>query len=373
MLFLLYGLPAALAQHSRGQTVVSLGASVSPGINLMIDHALSDRLSLGPCVSHTFFSRGMMRDNFSLRLLYHVLDSSDWDIYTGARLGASYWWSNGSADSYDFFSLANLHAGSVYPSAQYILGGRYLWHNWLGLHLEGGFGSPYVVAAGISINFAHTKSAAAAIGEAYRAELQPVARKNIIKIQLTSLALIPALSWERHLGNRFSVEAGFSLQLKNSPLQGADFYSEAGRLYEADSLSQVIKGYAMLRYYVSAKKHAFPQGWYTGLLASYSQRQTLVHVEDKSASPDPRNFDYEKESTFIAGGLVIGYQHLFGKRLSLDVHAGGRAGSTELEPFRYSDTAVTDTDFLERFGRHGLGAVPDIQYVVCKITVGYAF
>ncbi|MGL4596936.1 MAG: hypothetical protein ACRCYO_05385 [Bacteroidia bacterium] len=275
--FLFLSAQKTFAQKNRGETVFSLGGTLSDnagGINFMIDHSIGKDFSLGLGTTHTFFAKGMMRDNLSLRLLIHTSQTRPAVLYMGMRVGASYWWSNGATSTYNLLGLQTVNAGLFYPSAQVLAGFRYLWHNGIGFHIEGGIGSPYLIAAGLSANFRHLGKKNRATDSTIetensttdpprkkpRTEMLPVERKNVIKLNLSSLALIPSVSYERHLSKNITLEVGGSFQSKKSWFRSANFASDTGRhLYESDSLSQVLKAFAQFRFYLLPERYLVPK------------------------------------------------------------------------------------------------------------------
>jgi hypothetical protein len=365
LLFLFSNL--ALAQSHSRETVFGLGGSVSgvggAGINFMVDHTLKERASIGLGLSHTFFYRGMMRDNLSLRLLTHLSRTENGVLYMGMRLGSSYWWSNGGATEFDIFGLTRIKEGSFHPSVQVLLGARYHW-NRFGFYIEGGLGSPYLISAGLSVDFGRKKRTTDA--------MLPVVRKNVIKLHLASLALIPSASYERHLFENYTIEVGGSFKPQKSFIQAGDFAADS-RLEESDSLSRVIKAFVHSRFYLRPHRSVVPKGLYIGAIATHINRQTLVSVKDLAPVPDPRDFSYTKASTFWGGGVTIGYQHIFTKRFVVDVYGGKLFGLTKAKPLRYTDSRVTELDFVDYFGGHILGVNTNANEFVLRVNIGYHF
>ncbi len=388
--FLLICAQQIFAQTNRGETFFSLGGSGvnGGGINFMVDHKLKKNASMGLGFTHTFFGKGMMRENISWRILFNSDFTKPAVLFIGMRLGASYWWSNGAANSYSLLGLQTVKAGSVYPSAQVLAGLRYLWNNGIGFHIEGGIGSPYLVAAGLSANFRYlgkknrTTDSTIEKGNSTteppvkkpRASMFPVERKNVIKLNLSSFALIPSVSYERYLSKNMTLEVGGSFQPQKSWIQSVEVASDTGRhLYESDSLHQVLKAFVQLRFYLLPERYLVPKGLYVGAISTYINRQILVNVEDLSAVPDSRNFDYTRASVFWGAGLTIGYQHIFANRFAIDVYGGRMLGLTYPKPLRYVDSRISESDFENYFGTHLNGGSNNSNLIVFRINIGYNF
>jgi hypothetical protein len=92
------------------------------------------------------------RYNYSARVLYHLLKHTDLDLYAGFRGGVSMWKeqivSNSDAASSIVFKTPV--PSSYQGSYQVLIGGMYPIYPCLGLHLELGFGTPYLFEGGIT-------------------------------------------------------------------------------------------------------------------------------------------------------------------------------------------------------------------------------
>lgn len=379
------------AQKEKGQDVLTLSTSVGLlhpiSYNAMYDYSLGPIFSIGGAVNYARFNShqgNLYRTNIGIRGLFHLGHSVNRDPYLGFRAGVSIW--DGSSNSkFSENGLFTFHAGDVLPSIQMIVGTRYLFADWLGLNTELALGSPYFFSIGLSCKLSNMEEGSKLLRENYLAEaplaegetvphslLQPVQKKNILKVSLTSIVLAPGISYERYIANRFSVEVGGTLNMAGAGgIQSGN--SETGVLSENDSTQSKIKAYGMLKYYTSAKRNAIPKGWYTGLSINYISKTTRVHVTDLDSVPSPISFDYEKNQTQIAGGLVVGYQHTFKKHFCLDAFAGFRIGPTHLNYMKYYSADASEEKFLAHFGSHLAQVNSSISPAVLRISFGYMF
>jgi hypothetical protein len=144
-------------------------SSISPNLGGTIDIGILKWISAGLAASYQGevlswgvlsnqplnFSDKITRINLSGRILFHLpMKSTHFDFYTGIRSGASFW--------HDIESSSNIVPPGFYggyfltksnltvPSFQFLLGLRYYPIKWLGIHVELGFGSPYLVEGGLS-------------------------------------------------------------------------------------------------------------------------------------------------------------------------------------------------------------------------------
>ena len=158
-------------------------SSITPNIGVTADYGLLKWLSIGIAGSYQSetinwtptdfgFNNGqpfsypytdkVTRINIAGRILFHLVRSEHFDFYTGFRIGASFWHDvSYSPDTVNSISMAYLKspayfidkANLVVGSFQYLVGlSEYLNSN-IGLHLELGFGSPYLAAGGITFRF----------------------------------------------------------------------------------------------------------------------------------------------------------------------------------------------------------------------------
>ncbi|MES2590938.1 MAG: DUF3575 domain-containing protein [Bacteroidota bacterium] len=385
VLALVAACPNVFAQKTAGDFVVTAGTSIgigvtTPSINASLDYAIKNKFSLGAGVTHTqldrfssiysgsVYSGNLSRTNIGVRALYHFVERPNWDMYTGLRLGASIWAGSGTYDHL-IFSTSN---GSVIPTLQGLFGIRYMVQDWLGLNAEIGIGAPYAISVGVSCNLTNTRNAIAKISEAYNREIMPADKKNIIKINVGTMFLNPGLSYERYLKNRFSLEVGGSYKPNVQTIE-SNSYSSTNTFTETDSIRHGMKAYGLLKYYITARRNAFPKGLYLGLSYHYMNQTQLRHVEDNAVIKNPISFDYERVAEQHSGGLVIGYQQLLGKRFCLDAFMGPQFGNATLKSVKYFDPQANEEKFQAYFGEHQLSQGPGFKSFMFKMNIGYRF
>lgn len=387
---------------NQGVLTLGIGRGIAPiSYNVMYDYGLSKHFSLGLAINNGKFRSiipapvgllpapinysNLYRTNVGVRALFHVGNSTNWDPYLGFRGGVSIWSGEGKF-VYHGLSVADTlfsaESEDIYPSVQAVLGVRYLFSDWLGVNAELALGSPYAYSVGINCKLTNTKAGAkslkndylgyASIGDSTsQSFLQPVEKKNILKVALQSIFLTPGLSYERHIANRFALEIGGSYNF------GAIFTvaenTEVGVFSETDSISTKMQAYGMLKYYITARKNAIPKGWYIGLTGNYTSKTTSVQVIDLDSVPSPISFDYEKKQTKIAGGLVLGYQYTFKKHFCLDAFAGYCVGPTRLDYMKYYSADASEEKFISRFGSHLTQVNGALNSAIFRVSVGYVF
>jgi hypothetical protein len=385
ILFFILSSNFLVAQKEKGQSVLTLG--VGAGIvatfsyNGIYDYAFADKFSVGLGVNNASLY-SLYRTNIGARALYHFGKSTNWDMYTGIRLGASIWSGSGT---HNYDGLFSFSAGQVLPSVQVIGGVRYLAYDWLGLNCEAAIGSPYWLSVGLSCKLSNTKEGYAQLKDAYEAEaplgegetvphslLQPVQKKNIIKIALGTILIAPGMSYERYLTNRFALEVGGSVNFAGLA-QSNSVNSETGKFSEDDSTHIGVKAYGMVKYYITAKRNAIPKGWYVGATINYIQQTTRVHVMDLDSMPSPISFDYEKKQVQFSGGSVLGYKITFGKHFCMDAFAGARFGPTQLKSVKYYSADANEAKFISTFGGHLTPLSTPISPFAFRISFGYMF
>ena len=374
------------SQKVAGDLVFTAGTSAGIGVtkaalNFAVDYTVMDKFSIGAGVTHTQLDRfssgfpgnfnaiqNLSRTNIGGRALFHFVEKPNWDVYTGLRFGASIWSGSGSFDHF-IFTTRN---GSVIPTLQGLFGLRYMFKNWIGFNAEIGVGAPYAVSAGITCNIWNTKSAVSEIQELYKGDLAVAEKKNVVKINLGTIFGSPGLSYERYLQNRFAIEFGASYKPNVQSIQ-TQSYSSSNTFSESDSIRYGLKAYGLLKYYITARRNPFPKGWYLGANYSYINQTQITRVEDNAAVKNPISFDYERKTEQHSGGLVIGYQQTFGKRISLDAFLGPQFGKATLRSFRYYDSQASEEKFQNYFGAHLLPQGAVFKPFIFKMSVGYRF
>ncbi|MES2590939.1 MAG: hypothetical protein V4608_03555 [Bacteroidota bacterium] len=150
----------SIAQNTKGDGVLTVGTSVSffgsKPFNATYDYALTNRFSLGVAGNYTNrhnAAGNLSRTNLAARALYHIIEESNFDLYTGGRLGISIWEGSGFRTDYQS-GLEDLtfawKGGRKLPSFQGVFGFRYLLLGRIGVNTELAIGSPYFFSAGLS-------------------------------------------------------------------------------------------------------------------------------------------------------------------------------------------------------------------------------
>lgn len=387
-LLFFFAATALTAQVNKGAHVITVGSFASfvgdyrqLPVFATYDYSISDRVSLGLLyaeTSHSISTPHYQRHSFGARVLGHFGPGSDsWDFYAGIQGGINYWASSSpkgtELNPRGVFPFFPVHSGDVTGSGQVIFGARYLVLGWMGISSEIAIGTPYIFSLGLSINAGNTSAAVKTIHDNYHAELAAVEKKNVIKLNASSLIGIPGIAYERHLANRFSIEAGGSFQFAGSPLQFNSTSIDDSLFSESDSISQVLKIYGLVKFYITAREHAFPEGLYIGAIYNYAQREKTMHVVDLHSNAPATNYDYTKETEEQSGGIVVGYQKLFGKHFTIDLFGGFQFGTARLLSVKYADPNVTEENFNAHFGGHQVPLQPELRSTILKLSVGYAF
>lgn len=372
------------AQKVKGDGVLSVGAGsgffmLKSSFNATYDYAFVNKFSIGLGATYTDFGHSpegnLSRTNIGVRSLFHFGEKPNWDIYTGLRLGASIWSGSGSYSYHlgPVRDLFTIKGGSTIPTAQVLVGARYMVLDWIGINSELALGAPYLFSIGLSANINNTSKATAIIKDAYQEEIMPLYKKNVIKINAATILGVPGISYERHLMNRFSVELGSSFKFYNSFVQLQNVYSTTNVFSENDSAQKGVNAYGMVKYYITAKRNPVPKGLYLGARYNYINQTTLVRLEDLAMVKNPVSFDYEKNTEQHAGGLVIGYQQPFAKHFTVDVFAGFQAGIINLNSVTYLNKDASEEKFVSYYGSHQNPLKPQFKSTVLKVSVGYMF
>ena len=375
------------SQKVAGGLLFTAGTSgsVSPfkgALNFAVDCMLSDKWSIGAGVTHTQLGRGqgslfsgrlveegtLSRTNIGGRALFLFVKKPNLHVYTGLRFGASYWSGSGIFSPIWPITVEN---GDIIPTVQGVFGVRKMLENWIGFNAEIGIGAPYIISAGITCNIRNTKSAVSKIKLDY-ADYAVAEKKNVVKINLGTIFGSPGLSYERYLQNRFAVEFGASYR-PNSSLPSARVTYYSNTFSEKDSSRYGLKAYGILKYYITARRYPIPKGCYLGANYGYINQTKITRVEDNAAVKNPISFDYERKTEQHSGGLVIGYQQTFGKRISLDAFWGPQLGKATLRSFKYYDPLASEEKFQNYFGEHQLPQGAVFQIFIFKMSVGYRF
>ena len=145
----------------------------SPVMNSAFDYYVTNRMSFGLGVAFQEIKNEpangdipipgvveyITRTNVALRLLAHLGKSPDIDYYLGARVGISFWTDNETPDE-GHYSLGFVQYGTnsaMRESVQILFGLRFNPSELLGIHIEGGIGTPYFLEGGISIRLLKSK------------------------------------------------------------------------------------------------------------------------------------------------------------------------------------------------------------------------
>jgi hypothetical protein len=155
-----------------------------PAYVLNAERGMSDRISLGVCMSwqslgYKFnniaypsqnynyqygnppsplvsWTDTYNRYNVSMRGLYHFVNSNEWDLYLGVRIGYT-WWDRQSTNpdpAYNYSYRDEYSSIFITPiSIQSVLGLRYFFSDNFGINGELGIGAPYAGMLGISVRF----------------------------------------------------------------------------------------------------------------------------------------------------------------------------------------------------------------------------
>ncbi len=399
------------AQKNKGDNFLTVGGALtwlgSPSFNAAYDYGLSKEFSLGAAANYTEnfdgFSKGpntLSRTNIGLRFLTHLGKNPNLDFYAGARLSASIWAGSGTVT--DLLEITR-KGGEVIPTAQAVIGLRFMAFNWIGVSPEIALGYPYTYSIGLSYNLASTKKERQELKDIKKAEelaenakrdeerakraaekeqddaknakieagIIPNDKKSVVKLNLSiGSGIGPA--YERYLKKGFAVEIGSLFHSYNSPIQSAASNSNAV-FSESDSLHKGIKVYGLVKYYFNNKHNRFPKGLYAGASYSYINSTDLINVADLAAVKNPVSFNYEKNTEQHLGTLIIGYQLSFAKHFTADLFAGLQSGIASLKSVKYLDAQASEQKFISYFGQHQTPLQPTVTPFMLKLSIGYIF
>jgi hypothetical protein len=173
--------------NRQGQLIMDIGAGVSkidwivegiaggptilsesPAVSSTFDYYATNKSSIGLCVAFQNIkdeplngdlpmpgvTEYITRTNVGFRLLSHFGNDPGLDYYFGVRVGVSLWTDNETPNeghySLGFVTQNGANSGNR-PSGQILFGLRINPSELLGIHIEGGIGTPYFLEAGISI------------------------------------------------------------------------------------------------------------------------------------------------------------------------------------------------------------------------------
>lgn len=186
------------AQKSQGEIVVTTGVGSSLSLNILktaanqklksrglekidatpiynatLDYGITEKFSLGGAYSYNKMTwtdeysstdtliqaldttKGdvlFVRNNISIRGLYHFGNMESLDIYGGARIGMSIWKLSATVENDNLESASNFSFPATLPSILVMVGARKYFGDFFGVHLELGLGtSPYFITGGINI------------------------------------------------------------------------------------------------------------------------------------------------------------------------------------------------------------------------------
>jgi hypothetical protein len=136
----------------------------TPAYNATLDYRIISWLSIGAAIAYQSFTdipeygfdpaywevEKISRLNISGRLLYHLTNARNVDCYLGMRIGSSSWkdsiQSTGTTAP-RVYTCGNFVRGSF----QALVGARiFIFYN-LGVHFEGGIGTPYLLEGGLTL------------------------------------------------------------------------------------------------------------------------------------------------------------------------------------------------------------------------------
>lgn len=139
-------------------------SSITPNMGIMFDYGINNILSVGLTGSYqsetvvpeeSYFTDKITRINVALRILKH-LNKVDrhFDYYIGVRFGSSYWQDIPTQQNQNMVNCPPTYfitnPNSLVASFQLLYGMRIYFSDNLGIHLEAGIGSPYLVEGGLT-------------------------------------------------------------------------------------------------------------------------------------------------------------------------------------------------------------------------------
>jgi hypothetical protein len=142
-----------------------------PVYNAVIDYSVTRWLSVGigaayqwvtdnpseepinGFVVNTLETEKITRYNYSARVLYHPLKHTDLDVYAGIRAGVSMWKEQiiSNSDPAGAYVYKTTVPSSSQGSIQALIGGILPISRYMGVHIELGFGAPFLFEAGITL------------------------------------------------------------------------------------------------------------------------------------------------------------------------------------------------------------------------------
>ncbi len=170
-----WGLPNSNAINMSGDLYYTM-LTVSPAYNFTIDYNLLNSFSMGLCGAYqsltdhpdfdgypeTYETEKISRYNMSVRILGHLSKNPLKYAYIGARVGMSIW--TDKAIQYTppgpglVVPSTSMHSYSRRASFLLFFGYRTFFSNEIGLHIEAGIGSPYILEGGITFRFQTEKN-----------------------------------------------------------------------------------------------------------------------------------------------------------------------------------------------------------------------
>ena len=135
-------------------------------VNITADYCFDKRISIGACFAYqnltdnpikggivlNYETEFIQRYNYSIRVIYHPFNLKMKNFYCGVRLGVSVW--------VDYtVNPTNLTNNPAYitiqnpfdPSFQVFGGYRIIFADLIGLHIEAGIGTPYLIEGGVTV------------------------------------------------------------------------------------------------------------------------------------------------------------------------------------------------------------------------------
>lgn len=216
-----------------------------------------------------------------------------------------------------------------------------------------------------------TPQSLSAVSAQQRAQLpdttrEEIFRKNIVKINLTSLALFNnySLSYERSLTRKITFVAGYSfmpetslssiyLVEKHTPLLERAAESYVGENVDiTDYLNlATVSSNSMtgeVRFYSGTKPGA--RGFYLSLYGRYMNLKAAYPYEYETTEGRTYTLPFDGTLKGFGGGAMLGYQLMIAKRVTLDMYLlGGHYGRMKVDM-----PAMTDLSTMTPNERSGL-------------------
>lgn len=150
--------------------------SVTPVYNVTVDYGIVDAVSIGACGAYQsltanpgfdntiepFETERITRYNVAARLLWHITQGKNYDIYMGVRGGASIWTDQVISYSVPVMPTCyyqngvetqSIPSASIKGSFQFLFGYRVFIIPCLGFQFESGIGTPFLIEGGITFRF----------------------------------------------------------------------------------------------------------------------------------------------------------------------------------------------------------------------------